>query len=319
MNAAGSRDQPIDNGKVTIILDSAIPVSNCTAELMHIDGSLCNLAISQKRATRARLPDGKRKRKLTRRQKAAAAQLDDSKLDSICLDIAMLGDCCWKAFGMSVLDTGNANCWSSFKDSYAANSKADMAFCQESKLFTTANGVASAENDARRAGWNPSITKAHLTGGNSGSGGCFVFARKGTGITTVTSPAITEAVSHRIHLAWIDAVVRGGIHCLSVYLRSAGDLTDANTHILENAATALRGLKGPWIAGGDRNINPCTLAGSRWLEQVGGVIFATQLPTCNDNTYDYFVVSKPLAKILVVVQRLQDGGNSPHWGSCRRD
>ena len=314
VDVVGSRDQPHGNGKVTLVLDAAIPVPACTAALMHIDGSLSSLAISHKRATRARLADGRRKKRLTRRQRAAAAQLDDGKLDSICPETALLGDCWWQEFGMWALDTGNANCWKSFKGSYAANSKADVVFGQESKILTS-NGIISAENDARAEGWNPSITRAHPTAGDSGSGGCLVLAKKGTGIATVTTPAITEAVSHRLHLAWIDAVVRGGTHCLSVYLRTAEGLTEANMGILEHATAALRDLRGPWIASGDWNINPSTLAGSRWLEQVGGVIFATHLSTCNDNTYDYFVVSKSLAKMVVGVQRLQDAGNNPHWGS----
>ena len=58
---------------------------------------------------------------------------------------------------------------------------------------------------------------------------------------------------------------------------------------------------------------PETLAASKWLEIVNGVIFASQLPTCHDNVYDYFVVHKSLADAVVGVQRLQDGGLNPHW------
>ncbi len=45
------------------------------------------------------------------------------------------------------------------------------------------------------------------------------------------------------------------------------------------------------------------------------VIFATELATCNDSTYDYFVVHRSLAPSVVGVQRLQDGGMNPHWPS----
>ena len=48
---------------------------------------------------------------------------------------------------------------------------------------------------------------------------------------------------------------------------------------------------------------------------VGGVIFAADLTTCNDNTYDYFVVRRSIAHAVVGVQRLEDGGMSPRWAS----
>ena len=62
-------------------------------------------------------------------------------------------------------------------------------------------------------------------------------------------------------------------------------------------------------------MNPTTLAASRWLEMVDGVIFAPQLPTCHDNVYDYFVVHKSLAIAVVGVLRVLDGFLSPHWVS----
>jgi hypothetical protein len=177
------------------------------------------------------------------------------------------------------------------------------------------NGIKSAQCQARSCGWNPTLTHAHPTSGSMGSGGNLVFARKGTGIKQHFNVGISEAASHRLHLAWVDAVLRGGLHCLSIDLRHTEGVSEANMCILEQATVALRSLKGPWVAAGDWNLSPQVLAESRWLEQVDGVIFATELATCNDNTYDYFVVHRSLAPSVVGVQRLQDGGMNPHWPS----
>ena len=41
---------------------------------------------------------------------------------------------------------------------------------------------------------------------------------------------------------------------------------------------------------------------------VGGAVFAPTLPTCRENTYDFFVVSKCIAHAVFGVQRLDDVG-----------
>ena len=45
------------------------------------------------------------------------------------------------------------------------------------------------------------------------------------------------------------------------------------------------------------------------------MIFATQLPTCHQSTYDFFVVHRSIAHEVVAVQRLEDGGLYPHYPS----
>jgi hypothetical protein len=52
---------------------------------------------------------------------------------------------------------------------------------------------------------------------------------------------------------------------------------------------------------------------SNWTNIVNGSIHAPALPTCNDHTYDFFVVSKSLNDAVVGVKRLSDGGCNPHW------
>ena len=81
---------------------------------------------------------------------------------------------------------------------------------------------------------------------------------------------------------------------------------------MECAASVMRTLDGPWVLAADFNVLPAELAGSGWLELVGGVIRATELATCNDATYDFFVVHRSLQHAVAGVQRLDGAGLHPH-------
>ncbi len=196
-----------------------------------------------------------------------------------------------------------------------ARSQADVILLQESRL-QRADRLMVAERSALANGWKPALTLAHATAtAHLGSGGCCVLRKRGAGLRNTTEAYITEQHRHRVCLGWADGVVKGGMHFASVYLRDSEGLTPANMAILDELAVALRSLKGPWIVGGDWNIPPEVLAAARWPETVGGKIFATGLPTCNESTYDFFVVHHSLAHAVVGVQRLEDGGFTPHWAT----
>ena len=107
--------------------------------------------------------------------------------------------------------------------------------------------------------------------------------------------------------------MRGGIHLCSIWLIDSQGLSESNLAILAEAAALLHSISGPWIIGGDWNINPQVLQGSGWLDVVGGKIVATPLPTCNGSTYDFFVVSMSLAHVVVGTSRIDNAGFSPHF------
>ena len=89
--------------------------------------------------------------------------------------------------------------------------------------------------------------------------------------------------------------------------------SETNLNILQEAATFLSCLTGPWIIGGDWNMSPQTLASTRFPNVVHGMIVAPDLPTCNDSTYDYFIVSEGLLPSVAGVARIEDAGLKPHW------
>ena len=57
---------------------------------------------------------------------------------------------------------------------------------------------------------------------------------------------------------------------------------------------------------------PNVIAESGFLQMVGGTLFAPANDTCNDNVYDYFVVSKAFAFAVVGTQRVDGVTMSPH-------
>jgi hypothetical protein len=191
-------------------------------------------------------------------------------------------------------------------------SQADVLLLQETKIFDTQKDQA-AKIAARSAGWNPTLSLAHQTCAAKASGGMGIFTRRGMGIHQNTDKVVRDGMRHRIALSWVDGFQRGGLHCGSIWLHDSQGLSEANMSLLEEAAAALRSCKGRWILGGDWNMSPELLRASGWLDMGGGVIYATSLPTCNDNTYDFFVVHRSLTHAVVGVQRIEDGDCNPHW------
>eukprot|EP00973_Karenia_brevis_P090801 12404335-Karenia_brevis.AAC.1 len=68
--------------------------------------------------------------------------------------------------------------------------------------------------------------------------------------------------SHRLGLAWVNAVLKGGIVMLSIYPKDSEGLSETNLYFLEQVAVVLRTLKGPWVIAGDWNLAPLELAAS---------------------------------------------------------
>ncbi len=146
------------------------------------------------------------------------------------------------------------------------------------------------------------------------SGGCAVGARIGHGIAE-HSNIVRDGFAHRIQLAWTASILRGGLHLGSVWLKDTEGMSPTNLAILDAITEALGRLHGPWVLGGDWNVTPAELTASGWLNVVDGIIVATNLPTCNGSTYDFFVVARCLWPAVVEVQRLENGGTNPHWPS----
>ena len=250
---------------------------------------------------------------VTRRQKAILCATPSQAPIWVVPSATTIGDRSWAKQGLWAVDTANGNSWGTVLRQVEQRSRADILLLQETKLLDPQKFEA-AKIAARSAGWNPTLSYAHQTGAARASGGNGILTQRGMGIHQNTDKVIRDGMRHRISLSWVDGVQRGGVHCGSIWLFDSQGLSDANMALLEEAAVALRLCQGGWILGGDWNITPDLLKASKWLDMVGGVVFATSLPTCNDSTYDFFVVHRSLAH-AVVVQRIEDGGCTPPLAS----
>ena len=197
------------------------------------------------RARRAKLPDGRR-RPLPSRRKRAILDSQCEGSGGACLPTGLIEDRWWPSKGLWAIDTANGNSWQTLTPAVVSRSKADVLLAQETKIFHT-DRLEAAKITAMQNGWNPVLSAAHRTAAAMGTGGGAVMVRKGSGIADLTNDLIREGMRHRICISWVDAVVRGGIYMVSLYLRDSEGMSETNMALLEEVAAALSTLRGPWI------------------------------------------------------------------------
>jgi len=123
----------------------------------------------------------------------------------------------WANEGLLAIDMANLNSWHTLERAVLLKSNTDMVLAQEAKLLDLRLGAATTA--ARNAGWNPTLARAHRTSASMASGGAAVFASSGTGIRQLTDNFACDGMKHRLCISWVDAVVRGGLYCMSRWLR----------------------------------------------------------------------------------------------------
>ena len=92
---------------------------------------------------------------------------------------------------------------------------------------------------------------------------------------------IPDGVCDILEMAHVNACLRGGLHCMSIYLMEGEGLGPSSMAILKCAAIALRALNAPWIMTGDWNVPLSAIQEPAWLKIAKGSVYATQLTTCN--------------------------------------
>jgi len=235
-----------------------------------------------------------------------------------------LGDTSHREYGLWAVDTINPNSWTAAEERIMCRVGADYVALQESRV-SSENGILKLKREARNLGWNGVADPAWASPAGAGSGGCAVFARRGTGVAQPPGLQVPEGLRHRIVVAWAAGLLPGGVHIISIYLIDGAGLNEENLEILHQVSAILRQLKGPWIIAGDWNVDYATIAASRWPELVRGTIVAPALPTCFSSTYDFFIVSEGLAHVVAGIARIDDAGLYPRkpvrlyvHSACRR-
>ena len=260
-------------------------------------------------ASHAYRRDGKRCRGRGRHAKATLKPSDCVALNK---GVTTLDDGQFRQCGLWAVDTINPNSWTAARDRILTRVAADFALLQETREFTEA-AVDKLKREARSIGWSAVASPAWRTAADKGSGGCAVLAAKGTGIAPPTGLAVSDALKHRIVVGWASAMIKGGVHLVSVYPKDGVGLNEDNMHLLQELAALLKQNKGPWIVAADWNLAPTTLAESKWPEMVRGVIVATERATCFSSTYDYFVVPEGLSSAVAGIARVEDAALYPHY------
>lgn len=123
----------------------------------------------------------------------------------------LLGDDWWRKKGLWAIDVVTPNSVGTLLEQVLPYSWADATLVQESKL-RTATEVNSATRAAKGLGWMGQFQFAHSTAHDKASGGAAVLARKGIGMRDNTADTIPDGFRHRLALAWVNAVCKGGFH-----------------------------------------------------------------------------------------------------------
>ena len=178
------------------------------------------------------------------------------------------------------------------------------------------DAIDQAEQSALVAKWSCSMLPCVITEREGLSAGTAVCVRPHIGMTA--GPVIPDEthLAHpgRIHFRKVGAICRGGIHMAATYFRDKvnGKWPSSNIDMLHHIAAIIAGLVGPWIIGADWNCTPVELLATGWLKLVGGTIAAPKAPTCNGNTYDFFVVANALGHAVFSTHTIGDAQCAPH-------
>jgi len=254
-------------------------------------------------------PSGRRCR---RGRGAPASEEAAAKIPAIATGLTTWEDLDWRKAGLWALDTCNPSSMTSAEKFVLPRSSADFISLQETKRLGAA-GSEGVARSAAAAGWNCSATPALRCDSDFASGGVAVAARSGIGVRAPDHIGVSSAIQHRIHVAKISALLKGGFFSLSVYLQDGVGLSELNLSLLQEVACVAKSLNGPWVLAGDFNLEPSVLAASGFLQLAGGHIVAPKHATCHNSVYDYFVVSDAFLPCVRGIARIDNSGLHPHF------
>ncbi|CAK0882358.1 unnamed protein product, partial [Prorocentrum cordatum] len=156
--------------------------------------------------------------------------------------------------------------------------------------------VDSARKWASQGGLNSVFGHAESTGGkaNQSSSGVAVLSSlpllDGFG-------ALQEALPRsRFQVGVVSTGLGVPVYFISLYLTTKVGLTEPNLTHLERLLGGIAGLQGPWVVGGDWNLEPAEV--QEWARLAQGVAVAPDIPSCEGRVLDFFVVSRVLGNFV---------------------
>ena len=196
-----------------------------------------------RRASRKRNPDGTRAKHQSRKQRAIANL--SLQVEIAIATVSPLTHITEQQGLWSIL-TANTNSWNTAVTELLPHAPDDVLLLQDTRIFCD-RAQRSAQITEGKAGWNPTFNLAHPTLGTGGSAGCAVLTKHGIGIAKAGPKSLSEFAEHRVAISWVNAVAKGGVHFISIYLIDTVGLNAANKLILEEVTVAVKSIKGPWV------------------------------------------------------------------------
>ena len=216
---------------------------------------------------------------------------------------------------MWLIDSFNSNVESTAK-SYLQRTSADVVVCQEHR--TRRKGKTKFEFWARKNKWSLAAEVTIATSAGSTSAGVGVATRSHLGSARAVGCCVADCAPGRFASKWVGMACKGGIHVMSIYLATGFGINHANRDILDAVAQHLASLRGPWVIGGDWNVEPAMLEASSWLGLAGGAVVAPAASTCGERVYDFFVVSKSVLPAVIGGRRMPSRAAHAHPPPAQR-
>ena len=136
------------------------------------------------------------------------------------------------------------------------------------------------------------------------------------GVAQIANDLIPAALRHRLVVAWVDGVVKGGIYLISVYPKDSQGLGESNMWLLEVIAAIIATLRGPWIAAGDWNMDPNTMLEAGWPQTLGARLVFPDRPTYESgdgqSKIGFFFVESSIADAILSCTAVRDPAISTH-------
>ena len=142
----------------------------------------------------------------------------------------MVEDSAWRDRGLWAMDICNANSWRTAQTAYLPRSRADILLVPETKIELSDGPQLPGTACTKKSGWVATASSARRLPTGLRSAGCAVAVRLGYGMRP-QQDLIDDAHADRLHLAWVAAIVRGGVHAGTIYLRDSDGLSEFNMSV----------------------------------------------------------------------------------------
>ena len=202
----------------------------------------------------------------------------------------------------------------------------DQKFWNTKRWLKAGTYDRDADEDTRHQSWRAEGSPAQTGPGGGSSAGVMLLSKPHIDITPV---AITDGIESnrrnpyeiipgRLTAMVVNGWLRSRFITMSVYMDVHSKLGATNRLILFTIGLVVAVNALPFVALGDWNMPPETLASTGWLDTVSAYVVAPEQPTCitradrSGSIIDYAVVSNPIVPMVRHCEIVKDDVYQPH-------